>query len=343
MYEEGSGISSTGHLHSAPSFPKNKFQYFLYQLHYINIMTEAVDSSTTLASERGRDPYLFSHRETLECVLKSKCIPCLYKLFPDGVRDEWLRRIASEATGSNMEDAEKLFNDLKYPKNQRPEQCPRSKVDPERSVLNLYTGLLLPESSTTDDDKLSILTVGDGDFSFSLSIANLLLNKKNETLNKTIELTMTSHESKRSVLDTYKPYVNQTLTELTNLGAIVLHDVDATNLRNTEELQKLKKKRKHHENNENHENSVKMKRYNVIIWNFPCISLPAGADGQSKELIANKQLLAGFFQNIHSCMKKGHSEVHLTHKTIEPFSWWGVKEIAKENGFDFAYAIAFDK
>eukprot|EP01034_Spumella_vulgaris_P007640 gene7640-9737_t len=85
-----------------------------------------------------------------------------------------------------------------------------------------------------------------------------------------------------------------------------------------------------------------MKHFDVVIWNFPCSSLPAGADGQAKELEANRELLTLFFKNVHAFLRKGTGEVHISHKTVEPFSWWGIKQLAKDSGFDFAYAVIFD-
>jgi 25S rRNA (uracil2634-N3)-methyltransferase len=193
----------------------------------------------------------------------------------------------------------------------------------------------------------TFLTVGDGDFTFSLGLMEIL-KKDAEHSGRTVQLTATSHESERSVLDTYKPHARSTLDTLRSLGATVLHGVDATALAETVELRRegkveRGKKRKQCDDDGSGNISYKMKRYDVVIWNFPCISLPAGADGQARELLANQQLLAKFFQNVRRCLTKGSGEVHISHKTIEPFSWWGIKQIAAENGFEFAYAIAFDK
>ena len=37
----------------------------------------------------------------------------------------------------------------------------------------------------------------------------------------------------------------------------------------------------------------------------------------------NKKLIKDFFNNIKQFLKINFGEVHITHKTIEPFSWWG--------------------
>lgn len=300
---------------------------------------------------KGRDYCLYAHLDTMNCVVKNSCIPCTYKLFPEGMNDPMLAKVANLAMTGNFQEPlggrESLYSGFLLPHNQRPEQCPRARPNTDQQTLpnSLYTTCTRQPS----DDKIprSILTVGDGDFSFSLSIARLLA--ADEGAEEKAQLTATSHESLKSVLNTYKPHSAETLKQLRDLGAIVLHDVDATALCNTLELCKpcdkstSGKKRKHSSSEQAEEAKRRMKRHDIVIWNFPCISLPAGADGQAKELLANQELLAKFFQNVRACLSKQKGEVHISHKTIEPFSWWGIKEIAANNGFEFAYAIAFDR
>lgn len=40
---------------------------------------------------------------------------------------------------------------------------------------------------------------------------------------------------------------------------------------------------------------------------------------------------------------EGPREVHLTHKTIEPFSWWNISELAGECGYSLLGALLFDR
>eukprot|EP00428_Durinskia_dybowskii_P078881 CAMPEP_0170362260 /NCGR_PEP_ID=MMETSP0117_2-20130122/4241_1 /TAXON_ID=400756 /ORGANISM="Durinskia baltica, Strain CSIRO CS-38" /LENGTH=397 /DNA_ID=CAMNT_0010616673 /DNA_START=6 /DNA_END=1199 /DNA_ORIENTATION=- len=305
---------------------------------------------TTPLPGKGRDICLYAHLETVNCVVKSGCIPCIYKLFPEGMKDPMLVKVANLAMSGRFEEPmdgkESILSGFIIPHNQRPEQCPRAKasMDPQQILPHsMYTSC----SGQPVDDRIprSILTVGDGDFSFSLSLARLL--SADAGVEEKGKLTATSHESLQSVLQTYKPHAVDTLKQLKDLDAIVLHDVDATALYNTAELckncEKPGKKRKHSPSDPTKETKCRMKRHDIVIWNFPCISLPAGADGQAKELLANQELLSKFFANVHACLSKHKGEVHISHKTIEPFSWWGIKEIAANNGFDFAYAVAFDK
>ena len=288
---------------------------------------EKSQTGYSASAERGRDAYLFAHSTTLECAIDNKCIPCLYKIFPEGKEDSLLKSLESVSSW-------RIKNRMKFPTNVRPEMCPRTKP---HATMEGSCGMYLPTSSYSVQadnasseaaSKMSVLTLGDGDFSFSLSLANQLLG------DDSVQLTATSHESLRSVLTTYKPHAETTLANLRKLGATVLHEVDATQIALTTELHKPSSKERA---------TPKMKHFDVVIWNFPCLSLPAGADGQAKELEANRELLTLFFKNVHAFLRKGTGEVHISHKTVEPFSWWGIKQLAKDSGFDFAYAVIFDR
>ena len=186
---------------------------------------------------------LFVHPSTLACAIgqrnttstsssnsssSSPCIPCLYKLFPSGVVPSTTTEISGE-------------HQLKLPPNQRPELCPRA------APSSSYQGLYVRHNR--------ILTLGDGDFSFSLSIAHGLYESscsgddsgrgKETAENHTSgssrssssssttchNLTATSHESLAQLHLTYEAVgITDKLQELRDRGVTVLHEVDATNL-----------------------------------------------------------------------------------------------------------------
>ena len=210
------------------------------------------------------------HIETYECVMRYNCIPCVYKLFPN------VRAL------------------IKAPPNQRPEMCKRaregtsttcSSSSSKRTNLGLYTA----------GD--SILTVGDGDFSFSLSLSRHL---------RAVDLVATSYESLLSLKKTYRG-ISDTLNELSSSCKKVLHCVDGCNLPNHDFFKK---------------NTTFRNYFDYIVWNFPCIGIPAGQDGQASEIEENKRMLAKFFHTCGSLLRNSKkSEVHITHKTLEPFSW----------------------
>ena len=223
----------------------------------------------------------FVHEKTLDCAVRRRCVPCLYKLFPQGREG--------------------------LPPNQRPEQCPRSCTSGD---CGEYRGLY--------SEGVRVLTVGDGDFSFSLSLA-----RGNKANSKGFSLVATSHESEESVLGTYK-WSSTILEELRTLGATVMHSIDATCL--------------------SKESLDGGRPFDFVLWNFPCIcaSYSRAADGQTQELEANKELLHKFFRAVQGVLSPG-GQVHVTHKSIEPFSWWGIEQLGKEAGLEFCGSIVFDR
>ncbi|CAK8565796.1 unnamed protein product [Lathyrus sativus] len=145
-----------------------------------------------------------------------------------------------------------------------------------------------------------ILLVGDGDFSFSLSLAKVFASASNIVA---------------SSLDTYaevtKKYKNakSNLEELQKLGAYLLHGVDATQMKFHPDL--------------------KMWRFDRIIFNFP----HAGFHGKEDNLMMIKMhmdLVFGFFKNA-SHMLRINGEVHVNHKTPPPFDTWNIEKLAEQS------------
>jgi 25S rRNA (uracil2634-N3)-methyltransferase len=194
-----------------------------------------------------------------------------------------------------------LYGSEKLPPNQRPEACPRSKG-------SIYDGLY------TSNDR--VLTLGDGDFSFSLSVA------RGVELFDGGCLIATSHESKETILSTY-PLSLEILNNLKKCGVKTMHNVDATNLLLTEFL--------------------KDKIFDFIVWNFPCVRASGGADGQATEIEENKSLLRRFFHSASKYLDERGGQLHIAHKTIEPFSWWGIEGLAEECGYISCGTIVFDR
>lgn len=216
---------------------------------------------------------------TYDCAAHNFCIPCFYKLFPSG----------------KIQIAEA---ELQLPHNVRPELCPRSSGDSE------YTSRIY-------SSKAKILTVGDGDLTFSRSLAQSFAH----------QLTATTHESHQSLLKTY-PNAPEVLDALRSAGVTMFHEVDATNFESHAE--------------------VRTHKFDIVIWNFPCVRIERGADGQVSELEQNQELLRLFFRSVRSILRpKG--EVHVTHKTIEPFSWWGLTTLAAAEGLQLFQTIVFDR
>ncbi len=152
-----------------------------------------------------------------------------------------------------------------------------------------------------------LLMVGDGDFSFSLALARGFATPS--------RLVATSHETLSSLRRIY-PKVDGTLRELSSLGVVVAHGVDAARLPATLSRAGVQAAR---------EGAGEAGGFDRIVWNFPCASrdehgaaLPAataGADARSSaEIEANRALVNYFIRGASSLLRPG-GEVHLTHKS----------------------------
>ena len=126
---------------------------------------------------------LHIHNETRLCAEKG-CLPCCYKI------------VVYQPHGGAP--------------NQRPECCPR------------YSSFFVPHCNNgLYTDGMKILLVGDGNFSFSLSLANSISNPK--------DIVSTSYESQQTVLKTY-PETSEILKALYKKNVNVCHGIDATGM-----------------------------------------------------------------------------------------------------------------
>jgi 25S rRNA (uracil2634-N3)-methyltransferase len=218
------------------------------------------------------------------------CIPCMYKIFP-------------------------LGHEL-LPPNVRPELCPRSRTE------SFGEGVYLPHHR--------ILTLGDGDFSFSLSLCR--------GMNLRDKLIATSYENNETITSIY-PSAEGHIRSLIAERSIVLHNIDARILHQVESL-----KGYHYS-------------FDVVVWNFPCLRAENGADAQAVDIENNRMMLRDFFNSVKvllqppvtsspfpgSMASSPPSEVHITHKTQEPFCWWNITELARDCGFHYEGSIVFDR
>lgn len=219
---------------------------------------------------------LLVHRETLRCA-ETRCVACCYKIA--------------------------LYSRPGLLPNVRPELCPRmASASPPAGRVGLY-----------DAGKLArVLTVGDGNFSYSLALGKALAPR--------VEVVATSHESRETVVETY-PDGARILDELAAMDKVtVLHGVDATDAQQMHALG----------------------QFDRVIWNFPCVRAPRGEDGQNQEMEVNKKLLADFFAHVARMLTPG-GEVHVTHKTKPPFGQWGIEAIAEASGLRHSASVIFDR
>jgi hypothetical protein len=161
-------------------------------------------------------------------------------------------------------------------------------------ALNLLSGN--PQRIGNYEQKHKILIVGDGDFSFSLSLATSLGRSKYLQQFMNLQKKYKSAESNADYLRMMK--------------ATVRYNVDATKLKDNEWLQSL---------------GIK---FNRIIFNFP----HTGTEGTLENTIQiNQQLLLDFFVNAVPYLAKD-GEVHVTLRSTSFYDKWDIAGQAKKAG-----------
>lgn len=218
---------------------------------------------------------LYVHPSTLACA--QSCVPCAYKV---GCFDVAL---------------DKEFTKV-WP-NQRPETCPRLRqqlqTPPQRGRHSETTKMLRITDWPCLQTNSCILTVGDGDFSYSAALTRHLGPGATNFV-------ATSYESQANLERIYR---SETLKEywdkLKQVGSRVCFEVDATHL--PKDLQ----------------DAV----WDLVIWNFPCTAVASGQDGQNEAMEQNKALLRKFVSRVRA------HEMHLTHKTKPPYDQWGLVDL----------------
>ncbi|KAL3798495.1 hypothetical protein ACHAWO_011170 [Cyclotella atomus] len=236
--------------------------------------------------------------------------------------------------------------------NVRPECCPRAgdatkggvkrscEDHDDSSVENIILGY---------QKGMSVLTVGDGDFTFSLAVARLVCDKGSG------RVVATSYEEEATLQKVY-PDFESTLKELQGHNDVdVCYQVDATRLDDT-----LPKSLKSAQDG-------RQRKYHRIIWNFPCTAISSGQDGQNSAMEENKALVRQFVCNALPYLSL-NGEIVVAHKTKPPYCQWGLevvaleglrnntgtdegerrggdKEVSAANGIEFEYKgrVVFDK
>ena len=260
-----------------------------------------LDDSTTAAKSdfpRRDIDRLYCDKATSACAVNKMCTPCAYKI-------------------GNFDIAfDKEFTS-KAP-NQRPEGCPRILEPPE----------VLPVGTMGYCPGMNVLLCGDGDFSFSLAIARLL-SSTNANLAESSQsnLVATSYESNETLAEVYPNFV-ETLQELTDRGAQVHYNVDATQL--MEALQV----------------NLRDVKFDRIVWNFPCTAVARGQDGQNEAMEENKDLVRRFVGSARHYLAEG-GEIHICHKTKPPFNQWKLEDVVTmacdDPGYNYLGRVVLDR
>ncbi|KAL6511868.1 hypothetical protein OROGR_021465 [Orobanche gracilis] len=145
----------------------------------------------------------------------------------------------------------------------------------------------------------NILLVGEGDFSFSLSLGMAFGSATN--------IVATTLDSYDGLINKYKN-ARANVAILRSLGATISYGVDATNMADLPDL--------------------RWKKFDRIIYNFPHAGFHL-QESNPQLIRMHRNLVRGFLENASSLLWTD-GEVHINHKITEPFNSWRIEDIASE-------------
>lgn len=225
---------------------------------------------------------LHVYRETIQCIALEGCVSCAHKVCC----------------------GEPLLPNSKP--NVRPELCPRSLLEGKKSP-----GL----GTFQQSDR--ILTVGDGDFSFSLALVRTLGPAR---------IHISSYESRANYQTAYPKSGPQVLGELERMHNAQVHfQVDATRLQDAFPPSEY--------------------QFDFIVFNFPCVPMgPPGKDGQMEDIHVNQQLLVEFARQAFPLLETRGGQLLISHKSKAAFKNWGITDlVTRESAFHPSKALVFDR
>ncbi|KAJ9560910.1 hypothetical protein OSB04_006070 [Centaurea solstitialis] len=145
--------------------------------------------------------------------------------------------------------------------------------------------------------------VGDGDFSFSLSLATSFQSGEN--------MVPTTIDSYYDAIEKHKKAPGN-LELLKQLGGQVFHVVDATTMAANF--------------------SLRRRMYDRIIFNFPNARYCEDFEAHPDMIMSHQRLVHGFIGNATKMLQPRTGKVHVTHKTQYPFNEWELTKIAYQCG-----------
>ncbi|KAL8033324.1 hypothetical protein ABFX02_13G153200 [Erythranthe guttata] len=157
-----------------------------------------------------------------------------------------------------------------------------------------------------------ILVVGDGDFSFSASLAVAFGCASN--------MIATSLDSKNFLEENYGN-AKSNIEELRSRGCKVIHGVDATEMANHRSLGHL--------------------NFDRIVYNFPYAGLFKHLSRES-QLQRHRTLASLFLKNAKEMINED-GEIHISHKTNGFHEEWKLVSIASSHGLRLIEAVKFDR
>ncbi|XP_052201249.1 heavy metal-associated isoprenylated plant protein 41-like [Diospyros lotus] len=159
-----------------------------------------------------------------------------------------------------------------------------------------------------------MLLVGEGDFSFSLSLARAFTSARN--------MVATSLDTRQDIINKYSNGI-WNVRELEELGCVVLCGVDATKM--SEHF------------------FLRTQRFDRIVYNFPHVGF-IFPEATACQIKLNKGLVKGFLKNAKVLLRKDHKgEIHVTHKDGYPYEKWDLVKKAEKLGLALLESVPFCK
>jgi 25S rRNA (uracil2634-N3)-methyltransferase len=152
-----------------------------------------------------------------------------------------------------------------------------------------------------------LLVLGDGDFSFSRSLA--------EDLGQCQNLVTTSFDPLDALITKYGARVRDNVEALRACGARVLHQVDGTKL---------------------HAESFDGTRFDFVVFNFPHTGMD---DGLQESIRSNRELVEAFLRSAPNVLKPG-GEVHVALVHRYPYTAWGIQDLSAAS-LDYRGSLPF--
>jgi 25S rRNA (uracil2634-N3)-methyltransferase len=197
------------------------------------------------------------------------------------------------------------------PKKAVPQKIPKL----QNCFPNLIPDILSPPT---------LLLVGEGNFSFALSLCRLL--QRGDTI------LATSLDTESVVLEKY-PDSKEILEEIKEWGATVEFDIDACKLSSYRTITKHK-----FEVYRGEPIPTKKSQFDAIIFMFPHVG--AGIKDQARNVLANQNMISSFFASATSFLApKGR--IVVTTKEGMPYTLWEIKSLAKQHGLKCMLSLKF--
>ncbi|KAL6314339.1 hypothetical protein AAG906_021048 [Vitis piasezkii] len=157
-----------------------------------------------------------------------------------------------------------------------------------------------------------ILLVGEGDFSFSASLAVAFASATN--------ITATSLDSIEFLSTNYRHALSN-IDKLRSLGAKVMHDVDATKMANVFPF--------------------KCMRFDRVVYNFPLAGFFPMNPGRMRSGWRHRMLVQQFLENTKKLIHID-GEIHITHKSNGFFYEWNLEFLASRVGLRLIEEVPFN-